>query len=155
MPILRKEVRAKKSGGYLLAVLLLAVPVWASLGQSMDSVISDQQHLRGELRSANRDGYTVHTISSPDGTVVKEYLSPNGVVFGISWQGPTLPSLTTLLGPYFSEFQQAASGSTRRRVLNIRTEHLIVESGGHMRAFHGRAYVPALVPGNLAATVVQ
>ena len=138
-----------------MAVLLLAAPAWASLGQSMDSVISDQQHMRGELRSAIRDGYTVHTISSPDGAVVKEYVSPNGVVFGISWQGPTLPSLTRLLGPYFSEFQQAASGSTRRRSLAIHTEHLIVESGGHMRAFHGRAYVPALVPGNLAATVVQ
>ena len=39
-------------------------------------------------------------------------------------------------------------------------EQITVEARGSrvdlaMRAFHGRAYVPALVPGNLAATVVQ
>jgi hypothetical protein len=30
-----------------------------------------------------------------------------------------------------------------------------VESGGHMRFFHGRAYVPSLFPPNVPVEVVQ
>jgi hypothetical protein len=32
---------------------------------------------------------------------------------------------------------------------------LLVESGGHMRAFRGRAYLPGLLPRALSAAVVR
>ena len=103
-----------------------------------------------------RQGYALHQISAPDGTVVREYTSPQGTVFGVSWKGPVMPNLKQLLGSYFTTFQQASQAPhPRRGPLVVRTDQVVVESGGHMRAFRGRAYVPSLVPNNLTQAVVQ
>jgi hypothetical protein len=47
-----------------------------------------------------------------------------------------------------------ASGRRRAAVV-LRTGDLVVESGGHMRAFRGRAYLPGLVPPELGAAGVR
>jgi len=144
----------------LVAIVLLcflaATPSWAVLGESVDSLASDQQHLRGELRSAVGEGFSVHEISSADGTFVREYASPAGLVFAVSWRGPFVPDLAQLLGSYFQEFQQASQAPVRRRCpLAVRTERLVVELGGHMRAFRGRAYLPGALPNAVSTAVVQ
>ncbi|HMK92434.1 MAG TPA: DUF2844 domain-containing protein [Thermoleophilia bacterium] len=146
-------------GSRLLAVALalwVAPPGWASLGEPAASVTADQQALRGELLSSAGAGYEVHQIKAADGSIVREYVSPSGVVFGIGWQGPTNPSLELLLGAHFKEFQAAAQAARRyRRPLAVHTDGLVVEVGGHMRAFHGRAYVPQLLPDAATAAVVR
>lgn len=43
----------------------------------------------------------VHTITLSSGTVVREYVAPNGVVFGVAWNDPTLPDLEATLGAAF------------------------------------------------------
>ena len=141
----------------VLAVLfLLSAPVWAVLGESVRSVQADQQRLRGQVIALARQGYSVHQIKAADGNVVREYVSQEGMVFGVSWKGATIPDLHELLGSYFPEFQQAVQSPHRRRgPVAVRTAHVVVESGGHMRGFHGRAYVPSLVPTNLTQAVVQ
>jgi len=134
-----------------------AAPAWAVLGESIDSVRSDHQRLQGQLVETARQGYSLHQITAPDGAIVKEYVSPKGKVFGVSWQARTMPDLRQLLGSYFAEFQQQASQSSQRRhgPLMVRTEHLVVESGGHMRAFRGRAFVPSLMPDAVTPGVVR
>ena len=95
-------------------------------------------------------------IAAPDGSVVNQFVSPSGIVFGVSWQGATIPDLSQLLGEYFPEFQQAARSLGRKRGgIGVKTDRVVVESGGHMRAFRGRAYVPALVPESLSPAVIQ
>jgi len=136
--------------------LLSAAPAWAVLGQPASSVQSDQAYFRGTLAQVPHQGYELHQISAPDGTVVREYVSPEGTVFGVSWQGPVMPNLSQLLGSYVTDFQQASqSPHGRRGPLVVRTDRVVIESGGHMRAFHGRAYVPSLLPNNLTPAVVQ
>lgn len=131
----------------LAAVVLLATPAWAVLGESVDSLAADQAHLHGTLRSTVRDTFALHEISSLDGTRVREYASPDGYVFAVSWQGPFVPDLRQLLGSYFPEFEQAVQLPVRRRrPLALETDHLVVETGGHVRAFRGRVYLPAAVP---------
>jgi len=145
----------KTVAGFLFA-LLLAGPSWAVLGQPEQSVTSDQQRMKGELRSVRQQGYTAHEITAPDGMIVKEYAAPNGIVFGISWHGPVMPNLKSLLGAYFPEFQQsAANAGPHHRVLAVRTDRLVVESSGHMRSFRGRAYVPGLLPASITEEVIQ
>jgi len=101
-------------------------------------------------------GYTLHEITRPDGTLVREFVSPAGIVFAVSWQGPSLPNLAQLLGKYFPQFQQAAhSGAHRRGPIVVRSGTLVVESSGHMRAFHGRAYLTSHWPDNLTKEVVK
>jgi len=139
-----------------LLVLLLAAPAWATLGEHVDSVARDTEHLRGEVLESAREGYTVHQITAAGGTLVREYAAPSGFVFGVAWEGPSMPDLAALLGSHYAAFRQAVIASGRRRApVVLRTGDLVVESGGHMRAFRGRAYVPGLVPRELATGVVQ
>ena len=60
-----------------------------------------------------------------------------------------------LLGSYYSEFHQAVAGRRHRGPVVVKTKDLVVESGGHLRAFYGRAYVTSLVPNTLSPAVVQ
>ena len=138
------------------ALLLGAAPAWAVLGESLRSVQSDQQYWRGTLIEVARQGYALHQITAADSSVLREYVSQGGTVFGVSWEGPVMPNLSQLLGTYFADFQQASQSPHRRRgPLVVRTDRVVIESGGHMRAYHGRAYVPSLVPDKLTQAVVQ
>ena len=65
----------------------------------------------------------------------------------VAWSGPVPPNLRQTLGRYFDPFAAAAGARrTGRRHLQIRTGGLVVQAGGHMRAFAGRAYLPQGVP---------
>ncbi|HEV2492119.1 MAG TPA: DUF2844 domain-containing protein [Terriglobia bacterium] len=139
----------------LSTLLVAAAPAWAVLGGSVDSVRADQTRLEAKVHSVTLPGYTVHEISRGDGTTIKEFVSPLGTVFGVSWKGPTMPDLTPLLGTYYSQFRQAMEGRRHRGPVVVRTNDLVVESGGHLRAFHGRAYVTSLIPNTLSPAVVQ
>jgi hypothetical protein len=151
----------------VLFLTFASTPAWAVLGEYANSVASDQQVMHGEVRAIARQGYSVQEIKSGEQTVVREYVSPSGLVFGVAWHGPAMPNLQQLLGSYFAEFQQmrgvydAGSSQTvrsnvrRRGPIVVRTDKLVVESGGHMRSFHGRAYAPRLFPQNITPEVVQ
>lgn len=140
----------------LLLTTILPLSAWAVLGKAYDSVVADQGHMAAQLRSTAQIGFAVYEITSPYGERVREFATPAGVVFGVSWSGPVVPDLKQLLGDYFPEFQQGAQAAgARRRALSIESEHLVLQSAGHMRAFHGRAYIPALVPSGVSAEVVQ
>lgn len=140
----------------LAIVLSRAAPSWAVLGEPLGSVVEDQQRLHGELRSAGGEGYSVHEITGADGTVVRQYASPSGLVFGVAWHGPFVPDLARLLGSHFADYRQAVRSSVRRRgPLAVRTDRLVVETGGHMRAFRGRVYLPGAVPAAVSEAVVR
>ena len=134
-----------------LSAAIFATAQWAqaTLGESADSIESDRNALSAVRRATTgRNGYTVQEIDS-DSTVVREYISPTGVVFGIAWNGLIHPDLTQLLGSYSSEYQEALRQTPRkygRRSLRVKTKRLVVEKWGHMRNLQGRAYAPSLVP---------
>jgi hypothetical protein len=143
--------------GVLLMLFLGTAPAWAALGEYESSVSLDQQAMRGEVRAEVRQGYRIQQITSPNGTIVREYISPQGIVFGIAWKGHFAPDMQQLLGSSYVELQQALQSRTLRRgaPLIVRTDKLVFVSGGHMRAYYGRAYVPSLVPSSLSAEVVR
>jgi hypothetical protein len=131
------------------------IPAWAVLGQSRDSIRSDAQSLKGTLTTTEMSGYSVHQIQRNDGVVLKEFVSPEGKVFGISWRGPSMPNLSQLLGSYFPAFHEANQSTNRRGPLSIHAGPLVVETGGHPRAFRVRAYVVNLLPRGISEDVVQ
>jgi len=136
-----------------LALLAAALcpPALAGLGANVASIEVDRQQMRGQLRATSIAGYTVQEIVTPTTTVVREYVSSAGQVFAVSWQGPLLPDLHQTLGAYFDEFQRAARPVVvGHRHLDIEQFDLVVHSSGRMRAFHGIAYVPALLPPNFS-----
>jgi hypothetical protein len=145
----------------IAAVLLIAVATqaWASLGGDAASVQADQVQMQGIRRTMVAKSYTVHEIQAGTGTVVREFVSPEGKVFGVAWQGPWPPDMRQVLGSYFDQFVQAARsrGGARmgRRPLIINQPGLVVQTGGHMRAFAGRAYVPEMLPSGVGAENIQ
>jgi hypothetical protein len=140
----------------LLVLLLGSLPAWAALGEYEGSVDLDQQILRGEIRAEVHTGYKLHQITTADGAVIREYVSPEGKVFAISWQAHVLPNLQQLLGSYFPRVQQAAQAKVQRGgPLVINAGDFVYFSGGRMMNFHGSAYVPGLLPKNVAAEVVR
>ncbi|MGA9566101.1 MAG: DUF2844 domain-containing protein [Candidatus Korobacteraceae bacterium] len=139
------------------AVLVLAFPAWASLGDNVNSVQNDWAHMQGSLRSVAMQSYVEHEIRIPTGQVVREFVSPAGKVFGVAWQGSFLPDLKQLLGSYFVPMKHALSAQQGhgRRSVSIDTADFVFQQGGHARNFHGRAYVPSLVPQGVDATLIQ
>ena len=146
--------RAGKSWAAWLAVLIvisvLSFPAFAALGGDVDSVQADQAHMKGSLRVTQARRYAVHEIKTDTGTTVREYVSPTGQVFGVAWHGPFIPQMQQLLGTYFQQYSQAVRAQkTRyvgRRPLNIQQPGLVVQGGGHMLSYFGRAFVPEMVP---------
>jgi len=92
--------------------------------------------------------YTVTTSTLDSGTVVREYASGAGVVFGVTWRGPIMPDLQTLLGSHFSTMTTAAAARPRagHSSLNVSGDDIVIQSGGHMRAYRGKAWIPSTLP---------
>jgi hypothetical protein len=140
----------------LFSILAAAFPVGATLGGSAESVVTDQSKLHAKRAVVDRRDYTVHEITGDDGTLIREYVTPAGKVFGVSWSGPTIPDLAQLLGTYNAEFQTAIRAKRgRRSSAAVHNPDLVVESSGHMRAFHGRAYLNSMLPIGVTEDVVQ
>lgn len=131
-----------------ICVTVAPSPVFAALGGDVSSVQADQAHINASLRVSQSSGYAIHELQSPNGSVVREFVSSSGKVFAIAWQAPFLPDLRQLLGTYFDEFQKAAALNRRPGHAPLSVEHsgLVVQLGGHMRGFTGRAYLPDQLP---------
>lgn len=148
----RASRRALHASGWIAAIVAGgSMPALATLGGDVSSVTTDLQHIKGQLRVSSATGYSIHEIRTPANTIVREYVSSAGRVFAVSWRGPVLPDLRQTLGAYFPQYQAAAGAPhLGHRHLSIHQPDLIVHSSGHMRAFFGHAYVPALLPQNFS-----
>ena len=132
------------------------MPGWAVLGGSAESVVTDQLKFQAKRAVVETQDYTLHVISLNDGTLIREYVTPAGKVFGVSWSGPTIPDLPQLLGAYNAEFQNAAHPKAgHRRSASVHDSDLVVESSGHLRAFYGRAYLSSLLPAGVTQEIVK
>jgi hypothetical protein len=136
-----------------LASLLLACNAWAALGGDVASVASDQQTWGASDSQSYRSGATVHTQTLPNGLSIRQYVDAGGLVFAVAWNGPVLPDFPQLLGSYFSSYTDALRA--QKRGVNVQSAALVLESGGLMRAFFGRAYLPAQLPTGLTAQDVR
>ena len=128
------------------ALLSLSATSFAALGGDVSSVQSDQAHMRAQRRVIQNSTFSVHEMQADTGTVVREFVSPAGKVFGVSWQGAVRPDMQQVLGSYFSEFSHAIPAHRMHGPVTIRTANLVIHSGGHQRALTGHIYIPAMVP---------
>jgi Protein of unknown function (DUF2844) len=141
-----------------VAMFTLAWPAaaYAELGGNVATIETDQQHMKGTRRITTTADYSVHEIQAESGTTVREFVSPQGTVFGVAWQGPWKPDMRQLLGAYFDQFVQASQNKRPRRgAVSVREPGLVVESGGHMRSFTGRAYLPQMMPENVDPAAIK
>ncbi|MFZ6749634.1 DUF2844 domain-containing protein [Undibacterium sp. Ren11W] len=91
------------------------------------------------------------------GTTVREYIDANGIVFAVSWNGPFLPDLQNLLGKHFDTMRTEAARVPRAGYsqLQIIRPEVSIYSGGHMRAFIGRAWIVSEFPSDFKQEDIQ
>jgi hypothetical protein len=136
----------------LAAVVLVAAATprvaSATLGEPEITVHTDVARAHASIKSSqDREGYRVHEVELPSGTVMREFVAPSGKVFAVTWAGPTRPDLRQALGQYFDSYVSAPRGKfADRRHVQIQQGDLIVQAGGRMRALTGRAYLVSAVP---------
>jgi hypothetical protein len=131
--------------------VLLPKPSLAALGSPYASIEADQTALRASLKVTPHSSFEVHELTLPSGTLVREYVTTSGIVFAVAWNGSSKPNLSQLLGPYFADLSTAAQTSRGgHNRLYLSRSDLVIQAGGHMRAFFGRAYLVAAVPAGVA-----
>jgi hypothetical protein len=145
--------------GALAVILAMALPAFASLGGSVNSVESDRARMRASESVTHANGYEIDEIRAPYGTVVDEYISSGGKVFAVTWHGQFPPQMQQILGSYFEEYaddlQAQQPQKYGHRPLDIQDPDLVVQTFGHMGAYYGRAYVPDLLPSGVQADHIQ
>lgn len=141
----------------LFSVMLCAthIPAHAVLGETYrnPAVTANPSLPVARIAAASVAGsalYQSHESRLPNGTVVREFADLQGIVFAVTWEGPTLPDLRDLLGNYVANFNKAVelarAQGQRRAAVNLRTNDIVLRSAGRMRAFDGFAYLPGRIP---------
>ena len=149
MPIfLSSDFKSAALGAALLIAVLIPHVASATLGEPEITVQTDVAQAHAVIKSSeDRTSYRVHEIQLPSGIVMREFVAPNGKVFAVAWQGPTRPDLRQALGQYFAAFASAPRFKfSDRRHVQIQQGDLVLQSGGHMRALSGRAYLLSAIP---------
>jgi Protein of unknown function (DUF2844) len=121
----------------------------ASLGGDAASVSADADELHGVVLPSTLGQLEIHEIVADNGMRVREFLNRAGIVFAVTWRGPVMPNLQQLLGTRFPIYAAALSVQQRpglQRSVSVATPELVVEAEGHLRAYVGRSYLPALLP---------
>lgn len=139
-----------------LGVLGVGRPARAALGEPEASVDRDRRALAMDRQPPGdaRAGVKVHELRGPTQTV-REFADPNGTVFAVAWSGIAPPDLPRLLGAYHAEYRAAARRRAVRGPRRVESAHVVVETWGHGRALHGRAWIPSLVPPGASLDDVQ
>lgn len=165
-----RTMHAAVCAAFTCGLLLAAAPASAALGGvptppptgAVSSSLGPVAHVASGAATASTTSaatYTVTQTTFGSGTVVREYVSTSGTVFGIAWGGPTMPNLPVLLGTYFPQFDSARNALRAARPgrgpLVIELPGLVVRSGGHMGAFGGQAYLPSALPAGVSATDIE
>jgi hypothetical protein len=144
---LRLRLGRTAAGGAALVLALLGAtkPAEATLGGDGASVIANAQILAAERHVEKTSSGERHDLTLPSGIVIRELVSPSGVVYAIAWRGPRMPNLRELLGPYFAQLSNHTSRGSRNRLI-VSGEDFEIRVQGHPHSFAGRAWVPSQVP---------
>lgn len=145
----------------LLLPLLQGAPVHAALGAAPSNFGTTpvRQGARS-LAATGADSAALYTVSQStldSGTVVREYVNTQGTVFAVSWSGPALPDLRTLLGDKFAALTAAAGKRPKagHSQLTVEQSDLVIVSGGHMRAYAGHAWIPGALPAGFNTSTIE
>jgi hypothetical protein len=145
-------------GTPFFSVLLLAYAgaSHAALGGPPEKFNTEGTAAVSSVQSAVSN-YFIRDTELDTGTRVREFVSGNGVVFAVTWKGPFLPDLKALLGKHFDAMVAESTRAPRagRSHLAVNRPEVVINSGGHMRAFEGSAWIPAQFPAGFTAADVR
>lgn len=107
------------------------------------------------MRQVSHAAFTVHEMNTEMNGIIREYVAPSGQVFAVSWHSPTMPNLRQLMGVHYATMVAAPRRPMQRNYFSMQSGNLVYESAGHMRSFHGRAYLADAFPPGVTANDIQ
>ena len=155
----REDRRQGAVTALLLALALAPAPTFtlAALGRPAESTDVDQKMLHALKSVRPGADFTIHELTLPSGTVVREFVGADGRVFAVAWRGPTLPDLKQIFGDDNLQTFLSAPPEHRapRKSRTVRSQDLVVHSTGSARFFTGFAYIPSLMPRTVREEDIQ
>jgi len=156
VPATHKRVLMRVMPFFSALLLAYAGASHAALGESPEQFSAGATAVVSNVTSAGLK-YLTRETTLATGTRVSEYVSESGVVFAVTWEGPMLPDLKALLGKYFDTMVAESARAPRagRSRIAVNLPGVVINSGGHMRAFEGSAWIPAEFPAGFSADDVH
>jgi len=141
----------------ILMALTMSLGLWAGalsahaeLGGKAATIAQDRIVMRAKQATTTKTNYSVHTLTLENGTVTHEFTTSDGLVFAVSWDGPSRPDLRQLFGVYFPRFQEdnQRQKGEGRSYEGPKSSHIdfMARSFGKNGTFWGYAYLPSELP---------
>lgn len=135
---------------FVICILIFCLPVFANatLGESVNSQAKNLSAVNASQKVGSAEKYSTYEYEQ-NGNTVKEFSTPAGVVFAVSWKGISKPDLNALFGSYLTEYNDAFKEVPKQygvKSLSLKTTKMVIRRGGRMRDQQGFVYVPSLVP---------
>jgi hypothetical protein len=118
----------------------------ATLGGDAASVAANQKTLGGALRIEKLAYGERHVLELASGTMIRQLVSPTGVVYAVTWHGHRMPDLRELFGSYAAQLSRRDRVKGGRHGMAFTGTDFMMRATGHGQTFAGRAWVPSLVP---------
>ena len=144
----------------VLVALCAACPAWAGLGGGVADVQGEQlrMHATRAVTATLQPG-SVHELRLADGSSIRQFVNAQGVVYAIAWSTRVKPNFTQLLGSYAADFHAGAAAAPRtpgiKRSAFVDQGDLVVQSGGRLGAFFGKAWLKSQMPAGTDANAVR
>jgi hypothetical protein len=126
--------------------------------EAVQTTAASQPAASGAQQTLMNGAVRLRTLTDPGGTTINEYATSTGRIVAYTWEGPTMPDLRALLGGYNASYHAGAAAASADGNLHasrtVRPD-VIVESGGPMRGYVGRAWLPAALPAGVAIDDLQ
>ena len=155
----QRQGMTKKLGCGLIGFgfLLLSFQGHAALGGNRESVVTDHKALGTQNIVVSQESlYQVHELQHPSGATVREYVSPQGKVFAVNWEGNVAPNLQQILGQHYPVFLKAISTPhSGHHMVQVKEGNLVVTHIQYLRQFSGSAFDTSLVPAGVDATQLK
>lgn len=145
---------------FVSGVFLGEVAQAAGLGDSVATVSSyakvtaSNDNLKISAKTSSLGATYSVRETTDDLRKLKEFVTGDGVIFAISWEGVGAPNFSEIFGKYYDDFKKERDSSLRqrknRKALSLKTSDIVVNSFGQGAFMSGSAYVTSLFPPGLA-----
>ena len=138
---------------------VITTPAYASLG---DNIVKSSASTRfSKLNAMPLPGAVLMTTAPfvrnetllDNGGIITEFSDSSGTIFAVSWDAPTMPDLSALLGAYNTSWLESQRIANNKSGPTLSSRHFSANVGdwsivstGHLRAYRGYSWLRSAVP---------
>jgi hypothetical protein len=140
----------RRAAALSAVTLLLSISAMAELGGTLSTVQADQHRMSATRQVRQSAAYSVHEMRTATNSVIREYVSPQGKVFAVRYEGQFLGEANSLLAGYATPIGTAIkttrSGLHRGGPVHVSLPGVEYHATGHMRSYVVYAVLTDSVP---------